>query len=379
MAAARTLEPILPDLSVRGFRGLANLNIQNLSRVTLILGKNNTGKSSLLEAVRLLCQADSRQLIRELLEFREENVSPTAEGLNIQDVAATFPISPLFHGFPTLFEHIEPIVISCGKGSHEKRINLSVEWFTEVEDDSGEIRLLAASEQDMDEAETTPAVVVEKEGTRSIYSIELFGRPLPRRRILRQNLEEVPCQFLSSSSIENTGVLGPLWDKIAITPLEEEVVQALRIVDPYISDVSMVGEQSSRQSRTAVVWSSEFERRVPLRSYGDGMNRLFGLILSLANAKGGILLIDEFENGLHYTVQADAWRMVLSLSRVLGIQVLATTHSWDCVVGLAEASEEHEDSGATLIRLDKIGGELRSISYDNENMLKAVKYGTEVR
>ena len=79
---------------------------------------------------------------------------------------------------------------------------------------------------------------------------------------------------------------------------------------------------------------------MPLRSLGDGAVRLFGVALALANSQGGFLLIDEAENGIHHTIQRDFWRMVLLTAQANNVQVFATTHSWDCVVGFAQAAVE---------------------------------------
>ena len=59
------------------------------------------------------------------------------------------------------------------------------------------------------------------------------------------------------------------------------------------------------------------------------LSRLFTVALALANSRDGFLLIDEAENGIHHSVQADYWRLVLQTAQDNNVQVLATTHSWD--------------------------------------------------
>lgn len=73
---------------------------------------------------------------------------------------------------------------------------------------------------------------------------------------------------------------------------------------------------------TVLVWLRGENRPVPLTSLGDGMNRVLGIMLALIAAKGGLLLIDEVENGLHYSVQADLWRLILEMAEQLDVQVL---------------------------------------------------------
>jgi hypothetical protein len=155
-------------------------------------------------------------------------------------------------------------------------------------------------------------------------------------------------------------------------------VNALKIIAPDIEAVSMVGSEGPSQLRTAIVRSSGFPRPVPLRSFGDGLNRLFGIVLSLVNAKGGFLLIDEFENGMHHTVQLDVWRGIFHLSNLLNVQVFATSHSWDAVEAFQEAAAEHPDEGL-LIRLSRKGDEVIPTLFDGEELAVATRDRIEVR
>ena len=118
---------------------------------------------------------------------------------------------------------------------------------------------------------------------------------------------------------------------------------------------------------------------VTLRSLGDGAVRCFAVALSLANSSGGFLLIDEVENGIHHSVQPKFWKMVLQTAQRNNVQVLATTHSWDCVKGFAEAAAELEEVEGVLVRLERHEGKLRAVEYSERNLKAAAKYGIEVR
>ena len=108
------------------------------------------------------------------------------------------------------------------------------------------------------------------------------------------------------------------------------------------------------------------------------MNRLFGIALSLANAEGGVLLIDEFENGLHYSVQPDVWRMIFNMSERLNIQVFATTHSKDTVHAFQEAAAESPEEG-TLIHLTSRNGESIPTVFTEEELAIITRDNIEVR
>lgn len=177
---------------------------------------------------------------------------------------------------------------------------------------------------------------------------------------------------------ERTATLGPLWDKIALSDLEKDVVDALRIIDPEITAVSMVGGEGPRQTRTAIVRAAGIPRPVPLRSFGDGLNRLFGIALSLVNAKDGLLLIDEFENGMHHTVQADAWRAVFRLASRLDIQVVATSHSWDAIEAFQKVANEDPEEGV-LVRLSRRGDDIIPTVFREKELAIATRDRIEVR
>ena len=366
----------LPSLSIRGFRGITNLSIPRLAPVTLITGMNNTGKTSILESVRLFTEEATPEVIRELLQFREENAEGISNDLDsLND--APFLVSALFHGFPRLYENPEPIVFSRYDNSRQMRIQ--IRWFRETYDADGNTRLIRDEPLSFEEPDSVPALVVQTDDRRRIYPIDRLDRlASARRSYYRSDLRQMVSCFVNSSGPERTEMLGPLWDNISSTPRERDVIEALRIIDPDISDVSMVGGQSPRTSRTAVVWSDKFSRRVPLRSFGEGMNRLFGIILSLVNVSGGILLVDEFDNGMHYTVQVQAWRLVFNLARELDVQVLATTHSLDCVAGFRQVAAVEEVEGL-MVRIDRLGSRMRAVEYTEEDLLVAMSQRIEVR
>lgn len=110
------------------------------------------------------------------------------------------------------------------------------------------------------------------------------------------------------------------------------------------------------------------------------MFRLLGIVLAMANAKDGILLIDEIENGVHYSVQPDLWELIFRLARRLNVQVFATTHSWDSVEGLQQAMLEEKQEDGLLIRLSLKGEDtIKSVLYDGRRLEIATRERIEVR
>ncbi|MGH9765140.1 MAG: AAA family ATPase, partial [Blastocatellia bacterium] len=170
------------------------------------------------------------------------------------------------------------------------------------------------------------------------------------------------------------------WDRIALTSLEAEVVDALRIIESDIERLNLLSD-AGRENETERVPKVKLrgeDEPVLLRSLGDGMNRLFGIALALANAKAGVLLIDEIENGLHYSVQKDVWRLVFETATRLDVQVFATTHSLDCISAFQCAAVESKEE-AMLVRLQEKNGETTATLFDRRRLGIATQEVIEIR
>jgi len=370
----------ISTLTIERFRSLRQLKLEGLGRVNLITGRNNTGKSSILEALRILASDASPPVLSSILRYREEDIGEAEETGRPVDVDSLSQLGNLFTGFPQISEIKEPIVLAANGGKRSMRLTISVGLFSEQREPDGSRRLVPQQAQLFPEAELMPALVMESGSVRKVLPLDYLKR-FARGRIFRGDLPEeprLPCVFVSPYGGERTANLGSLWDKIALSDREKDVVEALKIIAPEIMAVSMVGGEGQRQMRTAIVRSSGFKRPVPLRSFGDGLNRLFGIVLSLVNAKDGLLLIDEFENGMHHTIQLDVWRGILRLSKLLNVQVFATSHSWDAVEAFQKASAEDPEEGL-LIRLSRKGESVIPTLFREQELAVATRDKIEVR
>jgi AAA15 family ATPase/GTPase len=173
-----------------------------------------------------------------------------------------------------------------------------------------------------------------------------------------------------------------LWDRVVVRPkLRDHLVKALRLIDPNIQEVVML--QGKRAYSPVPVLLYDEETRRPLRSLGDGVSHLFHMILATVSARSGIVLFDEFENGLHWSVQPLVWKTIFELAVDLDLQVFATTHSWDCVQAFKDVAMEHETE-AMLFHLGRSArtsdqGKVIVTEYDKESLDLATRAGLEVR
>jgi predicted ATPase len=172
-----------------------------------------------------------------------------------------------------------------------------------------------------------------------------------------------------------------LWDLTSLTDLESEVISALRMIEPRVEGIALVEDlygRSRGDERIPLVRMAGAKEPLPLKSMGDGLTRLFHIIVALVNAQNGILLIDEFENGLHWSIQPLVWDTVFRVAERLNVQVFATTHSRDCIQGFEQAWSKHLDLGA-FFRLDLKDEMVRVREYTAETLTDALEAKVEVR
>jgi hypothetical protein len=185
--------------------------------------------------------------------------------------------------------------------------------------------------------------------------------------------------FLTTDSLTSQAV-AQYWKSIALTAEENLVVQALRVLDGNIERVAWVGvprsfAHSGRGGMLVKYKGSDYP--IPIGSLGDGMWRMCCIAVALIRSRGGILLVDEIDTGLHYSTLHEMWGLVLQTAERLGIQVFATTHSSDCINSLASVCREERPGQVSMQRLE--AGNRMAVSYSEDEIWSASQHGIETR
>lgn len=360
---------ILDSLEIRNFRAFRDLKIEHLGRVNLLVGKNNVGKTSLLEAIQLYAsRAATPTFIWEIMRTRHEVKQPF---VNVKDMLTA--LKYLSYGRNDIKPGLQPIQIGPFK-SPQEMLSITVDWsVTETRDGTLHTRPLESGE-DYAADNLVPRFTIQVADATLGYPID----PSLSQGILRLNSNEIPCIFTSAHGLSSQR-LTELWDGIALTRLEADVVTALRLIAPGLVDLNFVSTPLSGRERIPVVRIADNDEPLPLYSLGDGMLRALGISLALVNTKNGILLIDEFENGLYYLVQPEIWKLIFRVAHRLNIQVFATTHSWDCIEAFQKAAQEDKQNEGILIRLESKKGKIIPTLFDERQLGIATREQIEVR
>ena len=376
---------------------LEDFEVTKLGRVNLIVGKNNCGKSTVLEALRVYAGRANPNLLQSVLLEHDEFLSTSRiDGIE-EDETSWLAVKHLFPGREFPREDNKPIEILSDSKTllRIEHLFYYVRIEEEQDEDGGMLQrrtreLVNKSDSSISRDQPLRSTVRVNFGETSSRSEWLdLDEEAPRRYSSRpyrtwrisEELPPVRCSHIPTQFVPPE-VLADLWDATTLSPNEAVVLQALKIIEPEVQGLAFVKDPNalprtprSRDARVAIVKLKSKDMPIALNSMGDGMLRILQLILAVFPARDGMLLIDEFENGLHYSVQEEVWRMIFMLAKELNIQVFATTHSWDCIESFAKIALESQDDGVlfkmSASRLTSDKGKIIATVYD-ESALKTV-------
>jgi hypothetical protein len=267
------------------------------------------------------------------------------------------------------------------------RLSVTVGWYEEDRDPESKRRSLRPAtgiqtsfidDQNADDFLPGVSIAFGNETILTTPLDRLFSERTVRYATWHPSIEEIPCVFVPAEGLHRRRATS-LWDKTALRAGEDRVVDALRIIARDVERINLLGRSERMSARIPVVRINGIEEPVPLRTLGEGMNRIFGIVLAAVNAQKGILLVDEIDSGLHYTVHTELWKTLFQTAARLNIQIFATTHSWDCIEGFQQAAEEEGRTDVALIRLERREEKIVPILFDKERLAIATRQDIEVR
>ncbi|MFD2571353.1 ATP/GTP-binding protein [Spirosoma soli] len=354
---------MLRSLEIRNYRNLRHLTIEKLGRVNLLVGKNNTGKTSVLEAIYLWANYGRLDAIYECIEARGGVFESISEDQYSRSQAL---ITSLFTNRSSDYIY-DGVTIDINEGETKSILRFNLRSFKKnLENISGEPK------------EKLVFMIESNKQTNAIEPLSILD-PTQRSNYSFYWPNDIKNQFVKSNEIDSTNI-GWLYDKIATTDLEDEVIGALKIIDESIIKLAFRVDPLSSK-RYPVVRLEANATPVPLRSMGDGINRILAIILAMVNCENGYLLIDEFENGLHYSVQEKLWEIIFYLAERLNVQVFATTHSLDCVEAFSAIlnnGKQAKEAGM-MIRLENYEGNIEATVYDADEILSTTRVHVDPR
>lgn len=342
-------------LEIERFRGIRHTSIDGLKRVNLFFGRNNCGKSSLLDSIFLLSGMSNPKLpvnVNLLRDYRK---------LEKSDITLDF----------YCLDTNSPIVL---KADNEEKRELQVSL---IESSNTKVDLLG---DDNDVASTDANnryglslkyMINGKAYNCSIVMSKKNETELEQKiKLNARYKEQLKCRYLTPkynfyTSIE--GLVSLLKNKD-----EEFILNALKLIEPQLKDFIVVHNE--------VLVDVGMDKRIPINMMGDGARKIMSILTTIYECKNGIVLIDEISNGFHYSVMKNLWLCVISAAEKNNVQIYATTHDIDSIKGLRDAALNDYPNEVACYKLVRTkDDELKAYHYSLESVDYSINQDIEIR
>lgn len=364
---------------IKNFRCFTDLSVEPLERVNLISGKNNVGKTSFLEAFFLRLGANNSELPMRVNGSR--GLEPSAESLHwlFLNTQVGETIELITHTYEKTNQSLriwieESEVLPVIPGSSEDRKDRASAHLKTVVSGSSEDRKGRAGESLKTEMALTELILEYQDNT-GIKGISRISFAQDEIRFNRAKIGVLPTGIFIRSDIKSAKENVERFSELDAVSRAPEVLETLGSFEERLRRVSIL----VKGGNSSLMVDIGEERLVPIGLLGDGLGRLVTILLAIISASKGVVLIDEIENGFHYSTLPLIWRAISTTAQKYDTQVFATTHSWECVKSAHQVFSERSEYDFRLHRLERVEGIIGCATYDREALDSSVKMNIEVR
>lgn len=356
---------MLQNFRVKNYKGIKDLVIPKMTRLTLIGGKNNSGKSSLMESMLMVFnRMDPHIIIRPSL----------LRGIAAIPSEPDFMWAPIFNDFD-LSKKIE---LSGKFNSENRQLEISIrkdfKRSLPVNNIQAGVIPVAIGSTATDALSLKfsdgPSVIEQ-----SLITLEATGFNLNIE--LSKRGAKVPVAYFSPRQASNLNEDSERLGRVELSNSAEHVTEILRYIVPEIKTITAIRIQDSSLIYADIGKS----RKVPIAYMGDGISRLLSIILAIATCKGGIIFVDEIENGLHYSVIENIWCGIIKAAKIFNCQIIATTHSHEFLVSACTSFKKSSasDNEFSYIRLVNRNDSVSCKIFDKDLLDFAIESEMEIR
>lgn len=347
------------------FRGLKKLCLPELSQVTLISGKNNAGKTSVLEGIFMAMDHMAPESFVKINRFRGLPITtdpislwaPMFYDLNTKE---PIRISMLLDDITTILEYSrdDSFVPSNAVGAPQDVFN----QFLSSAQSSYTLKAMFTHGNYCEEGHfITSASGVMRNVTTNDPNNHFFELPY--------------TQYINLSIVNSDNIITEWFGSMEIKGEKQKIIDYLKIIDASICDVTTIAIQGQIQ-----LYGKMGEKLLPLKLTGDGMSKLLFIVLSIIANPNSLILIDEIETGFHYSKYSKLWEVVSAAARDYNCQIIATTHSYECIGGAIEGIEAADMmNDFCYYRIEQSEETHRAFKYSGALLSSAITTNMEVR
>lgn len=354
------------NIKIENFRGVSYLELKGLQHINLLVGKNNCGKTTVLESLFLLTGASNPHLPLRITDLR---------GLN--------PIN--IESWETIFNELDikkRIQISGDlKKPDEKRMlvikpNLETYVYSSESRDKKENGLSFAEDYSITKPyfdSLTLEFSYKRKGHKRFNKV--ISRLIKKEAdLVAEQRQEFKDYLVGVYSTGNTRQydLDKRFHNLMIQNRSEEIVEILRQLVPNLKDIEL--------GRDKILYCDiGLAKKLPVNIMGDGFISILASVMNIMAMENGMVFLDEIENGLHYSSQDILWKAIFTAAQQYNVQVFASTHSNECVNEFAKQGLSTSQNISKLFRIEKINNEIEVIDYDMKSLLASIERQWEVR
>ena len=360
---------MITSMEIKYFRGLKELLVNDLSRVNLIGGRNNVGKTSLLEALFLIHDRNNPQMLLRQFAWR---------GVGSVSFLPEAMWGPFFSDYD-FDKSIQVILYDEKKKKESLSLHLNRKYVRKTipAQPVGKSKFVREINTNQS-AESSIALDIEYVSNghkKHISHLTLQANMLGMDMDAPPTGGQHQIVYLPSSQRVDPQEDAIRFGQLDVVGKQDVLVEFLQIIEPRLRGLSSVAA-----GNTSMVYADiGLDRKIPVPYTGDGMSRLLSIISAIATLENGVLLIDEVENGIHYSVMPKIWEGIAKAARQFNCQVFATSHSYECLTAAHQGCAGEYAADLNYVRLDKTEESIVAKSYTYEMLGAAIERGWEVR
>jgi AAA15 family ATPase/GTPase len=312
---------MITSLTIENFKGFQKLKADNLTRINLFGGSNNIGKTSILEAIFAYYDRLSPDFYIKELAWRGL-VLLSAQNQKEHELWA-----PLFHNYD-ITKSIK-LSITIDKNHYEDlEIKIDKDFSRSIGTQSVTLSPDTTPSQSNSSNQFALHLVGNSNHEKSLDTSYFFsGNKLQmvRKVIKVKNILGVHyISYRTTNSKQDSVRFG----KLISDNKDSLVVKALKIIEPRLTEISAI---PISENLTVLHGNIGLPKKVPINYLGDGVTKVLSYVLAIVSNPKSIILIDEIENGIHYTKHNEIWELLFSLAEEYDVQIFANTHSYEMV------------------------------------------------
>ncbi len=349
---------------IDNFRAFSTLSLQDCERVNIIIGKNNAGKTALLEALFLHIGSMNPQLTVAITSFRGIlGVKPDADSL----------WSPLFNNY-----NIDKPINLVAEYPDHTRASLLISLVPSSLVSLDQIELKNPEQhKPTEQISLIPEKYLQYDYEHKSKSVKRTTTITPGGFDIKPPVGINPFQgfFIPARQQLDPGAYAQRFGILQINKLDYIVLNALRVLEPNLKSLAIIPIGPVPTIHVDIGGT----RLMPIQLAGEGMTRIAEISIDIASAPNGIVLVDDIDTGIHHTALPAFWKVIFQLTKKSKTQLFATTHSSECLEAAHQSMSSMKKYDMKVHRLQRIKDSVRVISYDSKKLETAIETGLEVR